>query len=460
MERLARLSMACVMGLSALVLGCSSSDESDKSEPRPADDAAQAARAACEFQAGALPRETLGRSDRIGDQLPVDHILVLMMENRSFDHYFSKLPEQGQPDVAVADASYVNTDTNGAAVSWFHTTDYCVEDPHHGWDASHEQWSDGKNDGFVKNNDPDGARAMGYLDQTDIPFYYDLAKDFAISDRYFCSILGPTWPNRMFLYSGSSHGLTKNTLPTNLADDSGEVPNLFAALPKVGVEWKVYRTDLPPAAMFLDTWFESTSGCSTPDAGLPCRLAEIDELFADLASGELPPVVFIDPGFSDGWEQTSEHPPGNPQLGQKLVWQVVDAFMKSPIWSRSVLFITYDEHGGFADHVPPPPACNPNTGEPEEGGGYTFDRYGFRVPLFVVSPYAKKNYVSHVDRDHTSILRFIQSRFGIEAFSARDANADTMLDMFDFSAVPHADPPSYPEPAVDPAKLTECEALF
>jgi phospholipase C len=167
----------------------------------------------------------------------------------------------------------------------------------------------------------------------------------------------------------------------------------------------------------------------------------------------------VDPEHSTGIKETSEHPPANMQHGQRWLWEIVDAFTKSPIWNRAALFIAYDEHGGFADHAPPPPACHPGTGDPEETGSGTFDRYGIRVPVYVVSAYAKRHYVSHVTHDHTSILRFVQARFGLPALSNRDANADAMMDMFDFEAGPQP-PPTFPEPPVDPAKVAECDAAF
>lgn len=452
--KVAPANLACAVFLTA-VIGCSSSDEgSEPTAVRPDDSVAAAARESCQFQVGALPQDTLGRSEPIGKQIPIDHIFVLMMENRSFDHYLSKLPEYGVTDVTVADESFTNLDQNGKPVSWFHETKYCVEDPSHGWKGTHRQWNGGKNDGFVLDNEPNGRRAMGYFDASDLPFYYALAKEFAIGDRNHSSLLGPTWPNRMYLYSGTSHGLTKNTLPTGLT-----IANVFAALVEKQVEWKVYRSNLPPAAMFIKTWFESVKGCGDPEAG-PCRLAEFEDLFADLEAGSVPPVTFIDPEFTDGIGQTSEHPPANPHHGQNFVWRVVDALTKSPVWKRSALFITYDEHGGFADHVPPPPACHPGDDDPEDQSDGTFDRLGFRVPLFVISPFAKKGYVSHVVRDHTAVLRFIQARHGIGAFTRRDANSDALMDLFDFEGAPNATPPAFPQPVIDPAKVAECKADF
>lgn len=448
--------LSVVAALALSLAACSSSNDDEASGPaRPSDAEAQAARAACAFSAGALATDTLGASDRVGDAIPVEHVIVLMMENRSFDHYFSKLPEYGQPDATVATESFVNADATGATVAWFKTDDYCVRDPAHGWDSVHTQFNGGKNDGFVLTNEPDGARAMGFFDATDIPFYYELANTFAISDTYFSSLLGPTWPNRMYLYSGSSHGLTKNTIPTV------DAPNLFGVLNEQQIGWRDYRSNLAPPAMFFVDWLSATKSCGHDLA--TCAVRDIDDFAADAAAGDLPPVTFVDPEYSTGIYETSEHPPGNMQLGQHLVWKVVQAVTQSPLWEKSVLFITYDEHGGFADHVAPPPACHPGTGDPEvqdHADLGTFDRYGIRVPLIIVSPFAKKHYVSHQTADHTSILRFIQARFGLPALSGRDANAHALMDMFDFDDPPFLEPPSFAEPAVDPAKMAECEAAF
>ena len=408
-----------------------------------------------------MPAVTLGESDPLGDDIPIEHVLILMMENRSFDHYFSELPAYGVTDVDVAPADFANPDLSGAPVTRFHDTRYCVEDPTHGWPGSHEQYDDGKMDGFVRaNTGPAGIHAMGYVDPTDVPFYYELASTFSISDSYFSSLLGPTWPNRMYLYSGSSHTLTANSLPVS------EVPNIFQTFLDEGIRFKSYRENLEPAAMFVTSYFEGSSGCSIGEE--PCAFVGLDPLFEDLASGDLPQVGFITPSIAAGVDQTSEHPPGNLQLGQHFMWRVVDALTRSPAWSKTALFITYDEHGGFHDHVAPPEACLPTvpdgssvapSNESSAARG-TFDRLGFRVPVFVVSPYAKRSYVSHVTHDHTSILRFVQARFNLPAFTGRDANAAAMFDFFDFDEAPFATPPSFAEPVVDEAAQARCEAEF
>jgi phospholipase C len=443
--------------------GCSSEDagapaESENTPPavsRPTDAAAEANRAACEFQAGALPQDTLGESDRIGSDIPIDHIIVIMMENRSFDHYFSKLPEYGQPDVAVAGATDANEDATGESLERFHDELYCVHDPSHGWNAAWRQYNEGKMDGFVVSSSGAAATAaMGYLDDTDLPFYYDLANTVAISDHYFASILAPTWPNRQYLFGASSHGLTSNKFPEDAA-------NIFTTLSENNIDYMVYRSNLATPTMYGAAWFDEIAGCNMDEG--PCHVAFVDDAMTAIREGTLPPVSLIEPEFTTDFMRTSEHPPGNVQVGQHFVWEVVDAVTKSPKWASTALFITYDENGGFYDHMPPPTACAPGDQGPkdeEHAAIGEFDRLGFRVPLMVVSPYAKKHFVSHEVYDHTSILRFIQARHGLPAFTARDANAGAMMDLFDFDSPPFETAPSFAEPIVDQQKLDQCELDF
>jgi phospholipase C len=174
-------------------------------------------------------------------------------------------------------------------------------------------------------------------------------------------------------------------------------------------------------------------------------------------------VAFVEPGV--GRESVSEdddHPPAIMQIGQHYVAGVVDALTKSPQWGRSAMFLTYDEHGGLYDHVEPPPACPPDDlAEPLDSGELpVFDGYGIRVPFIVVSPFAKKRFVSDRVYDHTSIVRFVESRFVMPALTNRDANAEAPWDMFDFDAAPHATPPAVTMPIIDEDKLAACEQIF
>ncbi len=428
------------------------------------------------------PDVTSGASVAIDTTCPItaleesiDHIVVLMQENRSFDHYLGKLYdyniERGTPldvEPLPANASSPNP-SGGPSVKPFHQTLLCdSEDVAHGWPASHEQWDNGANSGFATTNsvaiEPSGRRAMSYYTEDEIPYYYELYSTFAIGDRYFQSLLGPTYPNRFYLLAGGSYidtdqqfAETTNRLPMDPQDFKGR--SIFNSLDEAGVTWKVYGAQ--PVLTFANEFAYARNH-------VPPAVLNINQYYADAAAGTLPQVTFIDPFFIASKNvQSDEHPVANIQVGQDFVHDAIDALMTSPNWSSSALFLTYDEHGGYYDHVPPPPAplphpdpanlvqdLHPPTANHQPFG--TFDRYGFRVPVAVVSPFAKAHYVSHVTHDHTSILRFIETRFGLPALTNRTANADPMLEFFDFANPPFATPPTLPVPTVD-LNRPECE---
>jgi phospholipase C len=400
-------------------------------------------RSQCKFDKGALTTETVGPSVPHGDTLPFQHVVVLMMENRSFDHYFSKLPEYGVKDVDVATDQDFNVDpSNGQKVYRFHETRFCIEDVNHDWEPVHEQWNQGKLDGFVKTNNPGGARAMGYHDQTDFPFYYWMAKTYAISDRFFSSTLGPTWPNRFFFYAGTAWGNTKTGTVDTVADPIyKQAPRITDLMKNAGKTWKIYRDGLTSFATLFGLTAENLGG-------------KMSEFTADVAGDKLPNLVLLDPSFSGAY-QNDEHPPSNPQLGQKLVADVYATLTSNPaVWKKTVFFLIYDEHGGYYDHVAPPQACQPDSYQPPTHG---FGRLGFRVPILVASPYVKPGYVSHFVTDLTSVTRFIENRFDLPAMTARDANAWPMLDLFDFANPTFLTPPSgAPSAAPNPAHVTWC----
>lgn len=457
-------------------LSCSSADETvplapppgpeewNKVVTPPSDEDATAARAACEFKAGTLPAESQGASFPNGSDIPIDHIIVIMMENRSFDHYFQKLPEYGQPDVDVAPDDFTNPDADGVPVPIFHDKQYCFVDTNHGWNGTHAQLAGGDMSGFVVTNEGNheqpmnggldllsGSRAMGYYDETDLPFYYWLANTFSIADRYFCSLPGPTFPNRSYLYAATSFGAPGNSL---LPADSTLI---FDHLDQREVDWKVYAAGSPGFALFPVQYIQQLK------AG---RVVGSDDFFSDAAAGKLPSFAFVDPavGLSTGqWDNNDEHPPAMAQIGERWVAQVLEAIMASPNWPRTAVFITYDEHGGLYDHVPPPSACKPDDLEPELAPGDaqgSFDQLGPRVPLIVVSPYAKKHHVGHEVYDHTSLLRFIEARFVMPALTARDANALAPWDMFDFENPAFLEPPTITIPEVPQDAFELCEELF
>jgi phospholipase C len=185
-----------------------------------------------------------------------------------------------------------------------------------------------------------------------------------------------------------------------------------------------------------------------------------DEFFADAAAGKLPQVVFLDPTLAqEGFGSNDEHPPAIMQLGQEWLARVTKTMIESPHWARSAMFLTYDEHGGLFDHVPPPKACAPDEAAPEIEGA-KFDRYGIRVPFAVISPFAKKRFVSHRVYDHTSIVRFVESRFTLPAMTKRDANAEAPWDMFDFSAAPNQKPSLPPAVPINEAQKAQCATWY
>jgi phospholipase C len=383
----------------------------------------------------------------------INHIVVLMQENRSFDNYFGQLHSQGQPATeAEPTTGNPNPSNPLAPIKPFHQTSYCeVADLNHSWDGTHKEFDNGAMDGFTTQNavtqDPLGSRAMGFYDQSDLPYYYALANTFGLGDRYFSSVLGPTFPNRFYLLAGTSFGHIKN-------DFSGlggfTQPTIFRLLTAAGISWKVYFNEVPFAALFSDVQQHLD------------HVAPIASYYLDAKLGTLPQVSFVDPiliGTSN--TETDEHPPSNVQLGELATSTIVNSLMQSPNWHDSALFLTYDEHGGFYDHVPPPAAPAPDNIPPPAGSGpWLFDNYGIRVPAIVVSPFARPHFVSHVVNDHTSILRFIETRFGLPALTNRDAAANPMLEFFDFGHAAFATPPSLPAAPLDLAHVVQCQLLL
>ncbi len=407
-------------------------------------------REACEFKKGDLPEKTLAAGDRLGQRIPIDHFVIVMQENRSFDHYFQELPKFGQPDVDVAPSSYQNHDpTTDRDVRPYHQTSLCGRDTRHDWNSAHVQFGEGKMDGFVSTSNPKGARALGYYDASDLGYYYALANTFAVGDRYFASILGPTWPNRMFFHSGTTFGHIGNTAPK---EGIPEDQSLFHQLSQKGIEWVVYAEGMTFEEKIF-THLHDIKGDHFKD---------LDGFFADAKANTLPAYVWIESTYG-GPDATDEHPPADVQLGQRFVARVIDALMKSPAWAHSALFIMYDEPGGFYDHVPPPPACPPDDIEPMLEKRHVrarFDRFGMRTPFIVVSPFAKAHYVSHEVYSHSSVPRLVQARFGLPALSARDANASVPFDLFDFEHPPFSSPPSLPAAVVDEMASKVCHARF
>jgi phospholipase C len=433
-----------------VTLACSHSSSDPRTEP---ESVLAPMRAACAFASGAPAQKTIGIDDPIGDEIPIKHVIVIMQENRSFDEYFGQLVAHGYyapGEVDVPPAGWSMPDSEGDQIKP-HFDDQRCWGANHGWTDMHQDWNGGKNDQFVVNNEPDGQRVMGYQDETTIPFYYELAKTFSIGDRYFASVMTSTWPNRFFLMAATSYGIGDNSFDMM---DTAATPaaHVMEELDAAHRTWKDY-TDGPHMIEFYYHYgfIHSTTA----------RYADVKcDLMNDIANDTLPDVSFV--MGDEVTEMSDEGHPALPGIGETVVEDIIRTLFASPAWKSTAVFIVYDENGGAADHVPPADACAPDAAAPIDGSGNPlpgdFTHTGFRVPMTVVSPYAKAHYVSHTVMDHSSITRFIEARFGLAALTGRDANANPPFDMFDFKNPPFLTPPNITAHAtVDPAVLAACK---
>jgi len=381
---------------------------------------------------GSLPNPSLPEGTETLPQ--IEHIVVMMMENHSYDDHFGML-KRGDGFELGADGLPLDANPyNGKLLKAFHMPSSCQLDSHPGqnWNASHTSWDHGRNDGFVEAS---GPVAMGYWDRGDIPFYYGMAETFPVCDRYFCSVLAQTYPNRRFLIAGTAAGIISTSTDALIAPPP---PNgtIFERLDAHGITWRNYYNDLPSVAVI-------------PSVGTkhPGNLVkDTSHFIADAGAGKLPAVSFVDPNFS----HQSEEDPQDIRIGEQFAAGIINAVLRGPAWNKTLLVWTFDEHGGYYDHVPPPRAIKPDNIAPEIhvppdiAGAY--DRYGFRVPTVIVSPYARRDYVSHVVHDHGSILKLIETKWNLGALTYRDANADNLLDSLDLGGEPaFRDPPQLPD---------------
>ena len=340
-------------------------------------------------------------------QSGLDHIVVLCMENRSFDHYLGWVKGA---DGRQAGLSY--RDDHGAA----HKTHHLLErqgcgfaDPDHSYEGGHLQFNKGKIDGFRKGANDDFA--LGYYEEPDLPFYGPLLKHATTFDRYFCSILAPTYPNRFYTHAAATDRLTNSSTTSSLA-------TIWDRLAAAGVPARYYFSDLP----FLALMGQKYLPISSP----------FERFFLDAAAGQLPAYSYIDPFFLGEGQGGSndDHPHADIHRGQALVSEVVRAVTSSPQWARTALVITYDEWGGFFDHVKPPRLPDDHDRGPHSNDDHA--QAGFRVPTIVLSPFARRNFVGHNLYDHTSILKMVEWRWGLKPLTKRDKAARNLAETFRF----------------------------
>jgi len=375
----------------------------------------------------------------------VEHVVFLTMENRSFDHYFGSMSGVKGFDDINNRAAFSQPWPGGRDATLLpyhldstHPGGECIEDLSHTWPAQHSSWNGGLMDQFVAThlesqvNGPGGVFTMGYHTRQDLTFHYPLADAFTVCDNYFCSVLGPTHPNRLFALSGTNDpdGVAGGpVLTTNVSRNaifSASWPTMPEALSNAGVSWKVYNPTGPayrpsdPSALLLSDnillYFKQYANKASSlyqNAFLPT----IPHFAQDVRKGTLPNVSWIIPRV--GYD---EHPPSASLIGEWFTHQIISALTANPaVWARTVLFITFDENDGLFDHVPPPTPPPGTPGEyvtvnplPVEAGGFSGPvGLGVRVPMLVVSPFSRGGFVCSDTFDHTSMLRFLETRFGV-----------------------------------------------
>jgi phospholipase C len=390
------------------------------------------------------------------DTIPqIEHIVVLMMENHSYDNRIGMLFRPGADGFRIGRKGLptaTNRYPDGRIQHAFRmpTTCQLQSQPSQEWTASHNSYDNGRMDGFVSTPiDPlttqiVGGVAMGYWQEEDQPFYYSVYRQFPIADRYFSSVMSQTFPNRRYLLAATSIGQIDDTTPA--LTDYPANGTIFDELDARGITWKDYFTTTPSAELFPPLFFKNTGK----------KIVPVADFFTDAAAGTLPGYSLVEPDYG----QQSEENPQNIAVGEEFAASVISAVTSGPAWDRTALLLTYDEHGGYYDHVPPPAAIPPDgigpDLEPGENGFDGFARYGFRVPFALISPWARRDFVSHRVYDHTSILKLVETKWNLPALTFRDANAVPMLDMLDFRRPSFAEPPRLAQPlaVTDPSALS------
>jgi len=389
-------------------------------------------------------------------------------------------------DPAFPPPADCKADNSSPKVTSFALLTECTENTSPSWNEAHVDWnlsnpvsSTPTMTGFAwtaahdaRNNAPpyydtNGIRAMGYYTATDLNYYYFMASNFATSDRWFHPAMSRTSPNREYLYAATSQG-TVYPYGTDSQDSQYlTAPTILQELQTAGITWKIYVNPQnstctgppydPKCLLTLSYVQYFTFGQAIPTS-YPNNIAPISQYFTDLQNNTLPQVAVIEPATDAGLD---EHPsvtdtaPSNIQLGAAYVSSLINGLMTSSSWKDSVFILTYDEAGGLYDHVAPRASVSPDGIKPKDllpgdictvttGPNCDFVYTGYRVPLIVVSPFTKKNYVSHTIMDSTAILKLIETRFALPSLTARDAKQTNMTQFFNFRNPPWLTPPTPP----------------
>lgn len=358
---------------------------------------------------------------------PIKHLIVLMQENHTFDNYFGTYPGvDGIPEGVCMPVDPTDPQNQECVKPW-RIGDSAIQDPDHSPGTFALQYNGGKMDGFVyalNQRRQNGKLAMGYYDYQDLPYYWNLASEYVLMDRFFSSEAGGSFGNHMFWVAGVPGDVKSNVQP----GDYDKVVTIFDRLEEKGVSWKFYVQNYDPFLTYRNADQGGTRASQVvwvpllnfdrfiDNPELNKHIVDLSEYYTDLENGTLPAVAYIAPSGA------SEHPPGSIQSGQTFVKSLIQTLMRSSAWDSSAFLLVYDDWGGWYDHVVPP--------QVDEDG------YGFRVPGLLVSAYARKGYIDNTTYDYTSILKFIQENWGVQPMASRDAAATSFIGAFDFESEP------------------------
>jgi phospholipase C len=365
----------------------------------------------------------LGCKSEVSDPLPIaepgsiDHIIIVTMENRSFDHLLGWVPGADGKQAGLSFPA-----PGGVLRSTYHLTspNGCgLLDPNHSYQGGRSEYNGGKLDGWLTTSGND-LHAIGYYQQADLPFLGNAATEWLVLDRYFCPMLGPTYPNRIISIAGQTDRLSNTGAISTL-------PTIWDSLAAAGKTARVYGGSFNSSTFWGLRYASIRRGIST--------------FFTDAASGQLPNVAYVDPDLSVD-TNNSYHPPGDIRSGEAFLNSIYNAVTTGPEWKHSLLIITFDEWGGFYDHVPPPVAPIPQV---ERDLGHTDGLLGFRIPTILVSPFVKRRTVSSRVYNHASILKMIETRWSLPSLSVRDAAANDLTAEIDLT-IPVSAAPQFTVP--------------
>jgi phospholipase C len=436
--------------------------------------------------ASSQPSPTPTPSPTPGTIQSVNHIIIMLQENRSFDSYLGNMTtfrQQSSPPIPInssdgkirdlSDAvGYTNPSPVAGDIAPFRTGSVCTENLSPDWEEHHIQINHsnpaaaspttfdmkgfvpvafGESQAFANKGiflaDQTGRRAMGFFDETQLNYYYFMAANFAMSDNLHSPLPANTTPNRMFLHGATSQGFAH--IPSRLLTSK----TIWQALDEKGISWKIYVTDFSRSFKTYLSFFTYFN-----QAGVQAKIVPLTEYFSDLTAGTLPSVAMIEAGYFSGQDEHTSNinpavgaaSPINVQTGAGHVASIINPLLTSSSWKDSVFLFAFDEGGGAFDHAPPVAVPSPDGIPPQDliagkdvAGDFTMT--GVRVPNMIISPFAKKNFVSHTPMDYTAFLKFVETRFNLAPLTARDASMPDMTEFFDFTnGGPWAVPPIPP----------------